>query len=307
MPPGAPRGEGEAANGAVAAAVGGPQAARIVLVAGRVAPADRVGHHDYLAGCALLAVLLRQTPGVSAVAVPDGWPEDERILDAAHSLVFYTPGGGKQPFLGSVQRIERIQQRVDQGVGIVMLHQAVSYPSDLVGRGTTWLGGVHVRGSSGRGHWRTHHREFPEHPATRGVRPWRIRDGWLNEIHFVDGMRGVTPLVWSGRRHRGSSRGGASDVVGWAYERPGGGRSFCFTGIDAHSAWSVPGVRQLVVNAILWSGGLAVPASGAPCAADAAAIAAFLTPRRSPAAKVLRRLLRRVGLGSDAAPPRRLR
>jgi trehalose utilization protein len=262
-----------------AAATSAP-AATIVLSAGAVKPRDRLGHHDYLAGCALLADLLRQTPGVDAALVREGWPQDERTLDAARSLVCYSGGGGKQPFLASPERIERIQRLVDRGMGLVMIHQAVSFPPELAARAAGWLGAAHVRSRSGRGHWWTQHRDFPEHPVTRGVRPWRIRDGWLNELEFAANADGVVPLVWAGPRHRGSRAGGAADVVCWAWERPGGGRSFCFSGLDAHSAWSVPGLRQLVVNGILWSAGLPVPAAGAPCAADAAAIGRYRTPRR---------------------------
>lgn len=271
--------------------------AAIVLLAGSVKVPDRVGHHDYLAGCALLASLLGQTAGVSTVVVRNGWPEDERVLDAARSLVFYSGGGRKLAFLESPQRIECLQRLIDQGVGIVMVHQAVSYPLEFTRRAASWIGGAHAAGRSGRGHWTTHHREFPDHPVTRGVEPWTIRDGWLNEIQFVDGMRGVTPLVWSGREHRGSRAGGAADVVSWTYDRRDGGRSFCFTGLDAHSAWSAPGVRRLLVNGTLWSAGLTVPEAGAACAVDPAALRSHLTPRGSRSEwvrTVLRRGFRRL-------------
>jgi hypothetical protein len=271
-----------------------PEGGRIVLLAGRMKGADRTGHHDYLAGCALLASLLRRT-GVEVTAVREGWPDDERILDAARSLVFYTRGAGKQEFLGSAQRVERLQELVDRGVGIVMIHQALSYPPEWADRALQWLGGAHLGGRSGRGHWWTHHRDFPEHPTTRGVLPWRIRDGWLNGIEFADAGRGIVPLVWSGRRHRGSSEGGTADVVGWAYERPGGGRSFCFTGLDAHSAWSRPGVRRLLVNGILWSAGLDVPAAGAECSVSRSDLRGYLTPRSFRGRRLLRGLLRALG------------
>jgi hypothetical protein len=272
-----------------------PEGGRIVLVSGRMKHADRVGHHDYLAGCALLASLLRRTPGVGVTGVREGWPDDEGIFDAARSLVFYTRGGGRQEFLGAAQRVRRLQELVARGVGLVMIHQAVSYPPEWADRALEWLGGAHLAGRSGRGHWWTRHRTFPEHPATRGVEPWTIRDGWLNEIEFADGGRGITPLVWSGRRHRGSREGGASDVVGWAFERPGGGRSFCFSGLDAHSAWSRPGLRRLLVNGILWSAGLEVPAEGAECSASRSELRGYLTPRSLPGRKLLRMLLRAVG------------
>ena len=42
---------------------------KIVLVAGQVKEVDKVGHHDYLGGCRLMQVLLKQTPGVEAVLV----------------------------------------------------------------------------------------------------------------------------------------------------------------------------------------------------------------------------------------------
>src|SRR5262245_37222782 len=83
--------------------------ATIVLLAGAVKVPDRVGHHDYLAGCTLLAFLLEQTPGVRAIVVRNGWPEDERVLASARSLVVYSGGGRKLALLESPQRIERLQ------------------------------------------------------------------------------------------------------------------------------------------------------------------------------------------------------
>jgi hypothetical protein len=252
---------------------------KIVLIAGKLKIPDRLGHHDYLAGCKLLAALLEQSTGVQTIIIPNGWPEDERAFDGARAIVFYTGGGGKQAFLKSTQRLEHLQKLVDQHVGIVMIHQAVGVPREFAKQVTSWLGGAHVRGESQEGHWRSRHREFPVHPTTRGVLPWSIRDGWLNDIQFVDGLRGVTPLMWSGRKHRGSPTGEMADVVCWAYERPTGGRSFCFSGLDAHKAWAKIGVRQLLVNGALWAAGMPVPQSGAPCETEAKLLKANLTPR----------------------------
>jgi hypothetical protein len=226
--------------------------------------------------------------------VREGWPSEDAVLDEARAIVFYTGGLAKHAFLTSAHRIGRLQHLVDRGAGIVMIHQAVMYPRDFARQATAWIGGAHVPGKSARGHWRTHHREFPVHPVTRGVRPWKIRDGWLNGIQFAEGMRGITPLVWSSSKYGGSSEGGAADVVSWTYDRPDGGRSFCFTGLDAHSAWSVPGVRQLVVNGIVWSAGLSVPVDGAPCAADEDLLRRSLTPRAPMRTWASRRLWNRL-------------
>lgn len=278
---------------------------KVVLLAGSVKVPDRVGHHDYLAGCALLAALLEQTAGVRAVVVPNGWPEDERVFTGARALVIYSGGGRKLAFLQSPPRIDLLQRLIDQRVGLAMIHQAVSCPPEFAPRATEWIGGAHVAGASARGHWTTRHREFPVHPVTRGVDAWTIKDGWLNRIQFADGMRGVTPLVWAGPRHLGSSAGGAMDVVAWTYERADDGRAFCFSGLDAHSAWAVAGLRRLVVNGILWSAGLTVPEAGAPCAIDAGTLQSYLTPRGSRCAW-LRKVLLRGGrrLASYVVPAR---
>lgn len=263
---------------------------KIVLIAGETAKIDKMGHHDYLAGCRCLEILLKQTPGIEIVQVTEGWPVEEGLLDDADSIVFYTDGGGKQAFLATKQRVAKMQALVDSGTGLVMLHQAVDYPDQFAEQAKTWLGGVYLKDRSGRGHWDSKHVDFPNHPIARGVRPWEINDGWLNALVFVDEMKGLTPLVWSGKEYAGSRAGLDGDIVGWAFERQRtpspdaanrqAGRSFSFTGLDAHAAWSLPGMRQLVVNGVLWTAGVEIPSQGAPCVIEEEQLVALQTPRQ---------------------------
>jgi len=274
-----------------------PKSAQIVLVAGKMAIPDRLGHHDYVGGCGLLASLVEETEGVTAAVVREGWPDDERVFDSARAVVFYGGGGREHAFVGTPARLRRMQELADEGVGLVMIHQAVRFPPELAERAISWIGGVHISGKANRGHWPTQHRDFPPHPVTRGVQAWETTDGWMNGIRFTASMAGITPIVWSGKEHGGSSAGGAQDIVAWVYERPGGGRAFCFTGLDAHSAWSIPGLRQLLVNGVLWAAGREIPITGAPCGVDDFALRAYLTPRgstRALALKTIRRALRRI-------------
>ncbi len=67
--------------------------------------------------------------------------------------------------------------------------------------------------------------------------------------------------------------------------RPAGGRSFSFSGLDAHGAWEHAGMRKLVINGILWSANIQLPTDGAKCDADKALIDSFLTPRTAPPPK----------------------
>src|SRR5262245_44158029 len=150
---------GAAARGTGAA--GDRSAATIVLLAGTVKVPDRLGHHDYLAGCALLAFLLEQTAGLRAIVVRDGWPEDERVLDGARALVFYSGGARKLAFLRSPRRVDCLQRAIDRGVGVVMVHQAVSYRRGLAPRRTGWLGGAQLPGKRRRGPGTTNNGDWP--------------------------------------------------------------------------------------------------------------------------------------------------
>lgn len=254
------------------------QPKKIVLVAGEIAKQDVVGHHDYIAGCKCLEILLPQTKHVSVEFVQNGWPAQTSVFDDAHSIVFYMDGGGKQSFLTEPQRIEKIQKLMDRGVGLVLIHQAVDFPDSVGEQAKSWVGGAYLPGST-RGHWDSKHVDFPSHPITRGVVPWEINDGWLNGLQFVSGMKGVTPLVWSGKKYAGSRAGLDADIVGYSYDRPNGGRSFSFTGLDAHSAWSLKGMRQLVVNGVLWTAGVDIPSVGAPCEISEEQLTKIQSPR----------------------------
>jgi hypothetical protein len=253
---------------------------RIVLCAGAVTPVDKTGHYDYLGGVQVLHDCLMQTPGVQVSVVRQGWPEDDQEFQSAHAVVFYCDGGGKQDYLATPARIATIQAMITRGAGLVVLHQAIDHPGEQLDRALGWLGGAYDKASSTRGHWPTTHSEFPVHPLTQGVTPWTINDGWLTNLRFVPGMTGIIPCVWAAKVQPGS-KGLPSDqtIAAWGYERPTGGRSFTFTGLDGHDAWKFAGVRQLVTNGVLWSAGATIPSSGAPCVLDDATIDRYLTPR----------------------------
>ncbi|MBI3856152.1 MAG: hypothetical protein HY293_10735 [Planctomycetes bacterium] len=66
--------------------------------------------------------------------------------------------------------------------------------------------------------------------------------------------------------------------MSWAYLRPDGGRSFVFTGCHLHESWGLEGMRRFVINGILWSAGLEIPAGGAPVALEADELKKHLDP-----------------------------
>jgi type 1 glutamine amidotransferase len=250
-----------------------PALNKIVLVAGKRSHGP--GEHEFFAGCAVLMKLLRQTPGVFPVMARDGWPKDPKTFEGAKSVVFYMDGGGGHPILQQDHR-DVVQGLIDKGVGFVNLHYAVEYPKSQSEHVLQWLGGYYETNFSTNPHWKANFASLPEHPITRGVKPFDIQDEWYFNIRFAPESKNVTPILKATPpdNKRGTEEAkkfpGREEVVAWALERDKGGRSFGFTGGHFHKNWGDENFRRLVVNATLWTAQLDVPKEGAKVELDPA-------------------------------------
>jgi type 1 glutamine amidotransferase len=243
-----------------------PSLAKIVLVAGRQSHGP--GDHEFYSGTAILMKCLKQTAGVWPVMARDGWPQNEAVFKGAKSVVLYMDGRGGHPVTKG-DRMELVQKLIDDKAGFVNLHYAVDYEKKPGERILTWLGGFYDAETSINPHWDATFATMPDHPITRGVRPFTIRDEWYYNIRFAPGMKNVTPILVATppdatRRTADAKKyPGRAEVVAWAFERPDGGRGFGFTGGHTHKNWGDDNFRRLVVNAILWSARVEVPPVGA--------------------------------------------
>jgi hypothetical protein len=267
--------------------------AKVVLLAG--ATSNKPGQHEYFAGCALMLDWLKQQPGVQPVMAAEGWPQDESIFKGAKCVVCYMDGGDKLALLEPA-RWQRIAQLMDEGAGLIMLHQAVEVPATQADQFKSWLGAVWQKDIGSRGHWDMSFDAIPQHETTRGVTPFAApKDGWLFNLHFAE--KGVTPLLTGQVPDKGrstedaKSHAGRAEVIAWAFERANGGRSVGFTGCDLHSSWGIESQRRFMVNAILWASKLPVPEGGAKVPACGEAELAknwdrkAITIRKAPEAK----------------------
>lgn len=265
-----------------------PGANKIVLVAGHASHGP--GEHEFFAGCAVLMKLLQQTPGVAPVMARDGWPKNPRIFDGAKTIVFFMDGGSGHPVIQD-SRMDELQRLIDGGVGFVNLHYAVEYPKQPGERILGWLGGFYETGYSINPHWDADFTSLPEHPITRGVKPFKIRDEWYYNIRFTPDMKGVTPILQAvpPDKTRGTPAArehpGRREIVGWAYDRDRDGRSFGFTGAHFHRNWGDENFRRLVVNAILWTAHVDVPSEGAKVDLDPAELNKNLDRKGKPGAR----------------------
>ena len=270
------------AGSALAGAARSAEKAKVVVVAGR--PSHGPGEHEFNAGGKLLVKCLGEMPGVEAVFVPGGWPADESVFEGAKSVVFFMDGGGGHPMIQG-DHLKTLGALMKKGVGLACLHYAVEVPKEKGGEEfLEWLGGYYESDFSTNPHWTAEILSLPEHPITRGVKPFAINDEWYFNLRFRPGMMGITPILVARpdeEARQGSTsypRGphphivaakGRDEVVGWATDRADGGRSFGFTGGHFHKNWGNADFRTLVLNAVLWTAKLDVPPEGARCEVSA--------------------------------------
>ena len=261
----------------IVASLGAAEPKEIVFLAGP--PSHGPGEHEHRAGCLLLKSCLEGFPGVTATVYSNGWPtEPDAAFAHAATIVVYSDGGGGHPLLQD-DRLERISELMKKGVGLVCLHYAVEPTKE---RGEKefldWLGGCFEIDRSVNPVWKADFKQLPAHPITRGVHPFTTTDEWYFYMRFRDGMQGVTPILSAvappSTMHRpdGPHEGnpavresvahGEMQTTAWACERPDGGRGFGFSGGHYHKNWGNDDVRKLVLNAILWTAKVEVPAEG---------------------------------------------
>ena len=249
---------------------------KIVFLAGR--PSHGYGAHEHYAGCRLLAEALQEAePNYEITVLKDGWPKDgEASLKDADCIVVYCDGGERHLLNAHLEECDRLMK---DGIGLVCIHYGVETPKGKTGDAfVDWIGGYFETDWSVNPHWEAKFESFPEHPVSRGVKPFEINDEWYFHMRFRDNMEGVTPILSAHppeatmRRPDGPHSGnpavrkavadGEIQHMAWAAERDGGGRGFGFTGGHFHWNWADENFRKVMLNAIVWTAHGEVPQGG---------------------------------------------
>lgn len=265
---------------------------KLLLLAGK--PSHPPGAHEFRAGCLLLQQCLKDVPGLTTLVYSNGWPQDPRAFEGVDAVVIYADGGGGHPAIQG-DRLKFLEGLLKRGVGFGAMHYACEVPKDKGGAEfLEWLGGHYEHLYSCNPMWTPAFEKFPDHPATRGVEPFRILDEWYFNLRFRPEMAGITPLlvakpsdavrkgpyVWpAGPYEHVVAASGRDEVMMWAGERPDGGRGFGFTGGHYHKNWGDPQFRKVVLNALLWLARVEVPAQGVASAVSEADLAQNLDPK----------------------------
>jgi hypothetical protein len=264
---------------------------KLVIIAGKPSHPPRM--HEFRAGSLLLQKCLAAVPGLAVEVHEMGWVKDDKTLDDADAVVIYADGGEKHPALQG-DHLARLETLAKKGVGIGMMHYGVEVPADTGGpEFKRWIGGHYENLYSCNPIWEPRFDSLPDHPITRGVKPFKIKDEWYFNIRFDEGIgAGNQPATSSNAQfwpiltakpsdevRKGPyvhpkgpydhivAASGRNEAMMWAVERStdrsrGPGRGFGFTGGHFHDNWGNDDFRKTVLNALVWVAGATVPPNG---------------------------------------------
>ncbi|MDG0965586.1 MAG: NPCBM/NEW2 domain-containing protein, partial [Opitutales bacterium] len=250
---------------------------KVVLIAGK--DSHGTNAHNWGEGVDLLSDALANQSGldIQTVIHKGGWPEDPSLFNNAATVVILSDGGGRHPINKSLDQFDALAEK---GVGLVCVHYAVEVPKGAPGDMLKkWLGGYFEVFWSVNPHWTADFKTFPNHPITRGVKPFSLKDEWYYHMKFRENMEGVTPILSALPPADTLKRGDGphsnnpqvrksvlerkeKQHVGWASERPNGQRGFGVTGAHHHKSWDNDDFRTCVLNAIIWTAKMDVPKNG---------------------------------------------
>ncbi len=165
---------------------------KVLFLAGK--PSHGYGAHDHLAGSMLLSKSLNESnlPLESQVYHYD-WPRNAKVFEGIDCVVMYGDGGPGHMVNAHLAEMDAMAKK---GVGVVCLHYAVEVPKGPAAEKLLdWIGGYFETNWSVNPYWTARFSSLPDHPITRGVKPFEISDEWYYHMRFRDGMRGVTPIL----------------------------------------------------------------------------------------------------------------
>lgn len=232
------------------------------------------GSHEVAAGGHLIQHCIENMsnlPGVTADVV-EGWP-DKALRDAASTVVFSGDFFPPNRLPNKAQNLADLEVMMQRGCGIVCVHYANGvHGDDVTPEGDhpllRWTGGYFANRTC------KHHESFakifpaatitpadPQHVIVRGVKEFTLNDEPYYNNYFGRGNRmaaNVTPLATSLLPPDNPK----PETVAWCIERPDGGRGFGIVMPHFYKNWRVEDLRRFILNGIVWSAKLEVPAKG---------------------------------------------
>ncbi|MDC0144574.1 ThuA domain-containing protein [Verrucomicrobia bacterium] len=231
-----------------------------LLILGQKPDGHPPGTHEYMSGARLVAALMKDRNGVKvAIAQADNpWPEGPALIAKADGIVMFLNEGGR--FIqDDPKRAKAFADFAKRGGGLVVYHWGMGAKQvEHVGPFLELFGGCH--GGPDRKYTVVKEAQFqvaaPKHPVMAGIKSFELPfEEFYYKLKVPKNPKNWTPLVQVPIE-------GNVETVGWAWERPDGGRSVGYSGLHFHVNWRHEQYRRLVAQAVLWTLKLSVPNDG---------------------------------------------
>ena len=233
------------------------------------------GSHEVAAGGRLIQHCIEHMENVRGVKaeVVNEWPKEQALLDAVSTVVFIGDQFPPMRMPDSAAILAQLGAMMKRGCGIVCVHYATGLRAeDVAADGAHpllgWLGGYFATKCA-------HHQSIakiyaaasitpatPSHPVSRGWKEFTLHDEpYINNYFGGEGnalLPGVTVLATSMLPPESPK----SERVAWCVERADGGRGFGIVMPHFYRNWKTEDLRRFILNGIVWTAKLDVPADG---------------------------------------------
>ena len=245
---------------------------RVLIVVG---PSNHPpGSHEVAAGGRVLKHCVENManlPGIKADLV-EGWPSPAQ-REAAASVVFIGDFFPPNRLPNAAQNLADLDAMMQRGCGIVCVHYATGIHGDDVNSDgdhplLRWIGGYFANRTCP--HHESIARIFPaatitpaaaEHPISRGWKTFTLRDEPYINNYFGPGNR-MAPNVTALATSLLPPENPKKETVAWCIQRPDSGRGFSIVMPHFYKNWQEEDLRRFILNGIVWTAKLDVPAEG---------------------------------------------
>ena len=231
-----------------------------LLVLGQKPDGHPPGTHEYMPGAGVVAALMKDRKDVKvAIAQADNpWPEGPALIAKADGIVMFLNEGGR--FIqGDPKRAKAFGAFAKRGAGLVVYHWGMGAKNvEHVAPFLKLFGGCH--GGPDRKYTVVKEAQFqvasPKHPVMAGIQSFELPfEEFYYKLKVPKNPKNWTALIQVPIE-------GNKETVGWAWERPDGGRSVGYSGLHFHVNWRHEQYQRLISQAVLWTLKRPVPNGG---------------------------------------------
>ncbi|RZA01797.1 MAG: hypothetical protein EOP47_09345 [Sphingobacteriaceae bacterium] len=208
------------------------------------------------------ALDIEDLKGVDAIIIESSAEGSSK--ERAHPLFPPSEANARTYDKATLDYLAQVDSLHKKGMGIMVLHWAITTTNQKATQyHMNWFGSASMSGYTRNplGFWEVApNKAAQSHPILRGVGPFNYKDEIFSRMVVNPGDPYRTDLL-TGKIEK-SNQGAAEPLgIATAYDK-NGARGVLWGGMDYHSALLNENYRKFVLNAILWTAGIDVPAGG---------------------------------------------